>query len=179
MIKINKQLFFNVLIAYCLFFFIPLTAKSSEIQNLDGIWFICEYSISNDPPDDNCEMLDNDGFLVEQGKISHLKIKNSNFNFSKLNGLNFMLPNFKKFPLLKILKYKFNSTYFEIILVTINDTLVKNYLDSKIAYISIHKIMLKLLKKRYLAKFFNTSPKNINEIKLMVNKVNLYLKKYI
>ena len=55
----------------------PLTGKSTEIQNLDGIWFICEYSISNNPPDDNCEMLDNDGFLVEQGKISHLKIKNS------------------------------------------------------------------------------------------------------
>ena len=39
--------------------------------------------------------------------------------------------------------------------------------------------MLKLLKKPYLTKFFNTSPKNINEIKLMVNKVNLYLKKYL
>ena len=53
----------------------PLTGQSSEIQNLNGIWFICEYSISNNPPNDNCEMLDNDGFLVEQGKISHLKIK--------------------------------------------------------------------------------------------------------
>ena len=77
MIKINKQFFYNVLIAYCLLFFISSTSQSSEIQNLDGIWFICEYSISNNPPDDNCDMLDNDGFLVEQGKISHLKIKNS------------------------------------------------------------------------------------------------------
>ena len=61
----------------------------------------------------------------------------------------------------------------------INDELVRYYLNNQISYISIHKIMLKLLKKRYLAKFFNTSPKNINEIKLMVNKVNSYLKKYI
>ena len=68
---------YKILIVFCFLLIIPLIGKSSETQNLDGIWFICEFSISNNPPVDNCEMLDNDGFLVEQGKISHLKIKNS------------------------------------------------------------------------------------------------------
>ena len=77
MIKISKLFFSNFLIAFCLLYFVPLTSKSSDIQNLDGIWFICEYSINNNPPDDKCKMRDNDGFLVEQGKIAHLKIKNS------------------------------------------------------------------------------------------------------
>ena len=39
--------------------------------------------------------------------------------------------------------------------------------------------MLKLLKKNYLTKYFNTSPKNINEIKLMVNNVEQYLIQYL
>ena len=112
-------------------------------------------------------------------KKLNFKIKNNDFDYEKLNGLNFFLPNKKNFPLLEILKYKLNSTYFEIILVSINDALVKYYLNNEISYISIHTVMLKLLKKPYLTKFFNTSPKNINEIKLMVNKVNLYLKKYL
>ena len=48
-----------------------------KTSSLNGVWFICEYSIGNSPPDDNCSMLDNDGFLVESGTISHLKVKNS------------------------------------------------------------------------------------------------------
>ena len=75
---INKITRLYFLIAFGLIFlFNPQNNISAEVENLDGIWFICEYSISNNPPDDNCEMLDNDGFLVEQGIISHLKIKNS------------------------------------------------------------------------------------------------------
>ena len=53
------------------------TFAETKNQNLDGVWFICELSVSNLPPEDNCEMLDNDGFLVKESKISHLKIKNS------------------------------------------------------------------------------------------------------
>jgi hypothetical protein len=73
---INIHLLFSSIV-FSLIFIFPLSGISSEIKNLDGVWFICEYSVSNNPPDDNCEMLDNDGFLVEKGLISHLKIKNS------------------------------------------------------------------------------------------------------
>ncbi len=105
------------------------------------------------------------------------QINNNNFNYPILNGLNFLKPDIKKFPLLKILDYNFNDTYFEVILVSINDHLVKKYLDHQIPYISIHKYMLKLLKKPYFAKYYLKKPKNINDIKFMVEKVNHYLNK--
>ncbi len=105
--------------------------------------------------------------------------RSSNFNYDKLNGLNFIKPNNKNFPLLKILNYKFKNTYFEIILVSINDILVKMYLVNKISYISIHEKMLKLLKKPYFTKYYSSKPKNINDIKNMVEKVNQYLNNYL
>ncbi len=106
------------------------------------------------------------------------EFKNFSFDFKKLNGLNFLKPDKKNFPLLKILNYKFNNTFFEIILVSINDELVKRYLENKIPYISIHKIMLLLLKKPYFTKYYPLQPKNINDVKIMVNKVEKYLNKY-
>ena len=101
------------------------------------------------------------------------------FDYQKLNGKTFIKPNIINFPLLKILSYKINNTYFEIILVSLNDELVRRYLNNKIPYISIHKIMLELLKKRYFSKYYTKSPRNIYEIKLMVKKVNQYLDNYI
>ena len=76
-----------------------------------------------------------------------LEQKKNNFDYKKLNGLNFIKPDKNKFPLLRILNNKFNDTYFEIILVAMNDFLVKNFLKNKISYITIHRTMLKLLKK--------------------------------
>ncbi len=107
------------------------------------------------------------------------KYKNSKFKYNILNGLNFIKPDLKKFPLLKILKYKFNNTYLEIILVSLNDALVKKYLDHQISYILIHTLMLKLLKKPYFSKYYSSKPKNINDIKIMVQRVNQYVNKYL
>ncbi len=101
--------------------------------------------------------------------------KSSNFNYHKLNSLNFIKPNLKNFPLLKILNHKFKNTYFEIILVSINDMLVKNYLLNKISYISIHNKMLELLNKPYFIKYYSSKPKNIKDIKSMVEIVNQYI----
>ena len=84
----------------------------------------------------------------------------------------------KNFPLLKILEYKFENTYFEIILISLNDTLVNMYLNNSIKYITIHEMIIKLLKNRYFTKYYEKSPKNINDIKNMVNKVENYLHKY-
>ena len=105
--------------------------------------------------------------------------KNSAFKFKMLNGLNFIKPDQKKFPLLKILKYKFNNTYLEIILVALNDALVKKYLDYEISYILIHTLMLRLLKKPYFSKYYSLKPKNINDIKTMVQRVNQYVDEYL
>ncbi len=104
--------------------------------------------------------------------------ENNVFNYKKLNGSNFLYPDKKKFPLLQILNYKFKNTFFEIILVSINDALVQKYLENKISYISIHKKMLSLLKKPYFTKYYSLKPKNINDVKIMVNKVRNYLNEY-
>ena len=112
-------------------------------------------------------------------KHENFEFDNKNFNFKKLNGLNFITPDSKKFPLLKILNYDFKNTYFETILISINDELVKKYLENKISYISIHRILLKLIKKPYFIKYYKSSPNNINDIKIMVKKVKEYLNNYL
>ena len=53
--------------------------------------------------------------------------------------------------------------------------LVKNYLLNKISYISIHNKMLELLKKPYFIKYYSSKPKNIKDIKSMVEIVNQYI----
>ncbi len=101
------------------------------------------------------------------------------FKYEILNGINFIKPDIKKFPLLAILNYKFNNTYLEIILVSLNDALVKKYLEYKISYFSLQSIMIKLLKKPYFTKYYSTKPRNINDIKTMVDRVNIYVNKYL
>ena len=117
------------------------------------------------------------------GNVMNLNTNNykydNQFNFNNLNGINFIKPDLKKFPLLKILTYKFHNTYFETILVSMNDALVKKYLENKISYSSIYKIMLKLLKKPEIIKYYSSKPNNINEIRSMVEKVNQYLEGYL
>ena len=112
-------------------------------------------------------------------KKDNFVYNNKNFMFNNLNGTNFIKPDIRKFPLLKILNYNFNNTYFEIILISLNDALVKMYLRNSIKYISIHEMLLKLLKKPYFTKYYKSSPKNINDIKNMVNKVDKFLQKYL
>ena len=77
------------------------------------------------------------------------------------------------------MNYKFKNTYFEIILVCINDLLVKKYLENKISYISIHQYMLKLLRKSYFKRYYTIKPKNIHEVKHMISNVNEIVEKYL
>jgi len=103
---------------------------------------------------------------------------NEQFDFKNLNGLNFIDPDDKKFICLKLLKYiKIKNTYFEIILVSINDELVKKYLNDQISFISLQKNLLKLIKNPYFTKYYNQIPNNINDIKIMVEKIHTYLNK--
>ncbi len=99
-------------------------------------------------------------------------------NFKKLNGVNFLAPDKKKYPCINILnKFKKNNTYFEIILVTINDELVDLFLQEKISFFKMQKLLLKLLSNQVFTKYYNKYPKNINDIFTMADKVKNYLKK--
>jgi 1-deoxy-D-xylulose-5-phosphate reductoisomerase len=83
-------------------------------------------------------------------------------NYLKLNKLNFEKPNIKKFPVLSIMNLiPERTSYFETILITINDTLVNKYLNSEINYISIQKNLINIIKNPYFKKYYKLKPKNI------------------
>ena len=113
--------------------------------------------------------------------VLNLKEKNIiSKNLRNLNNLKFIAPNKKKFPLLEILSFIPNKvSYFETILITLNDILVKKYLNKQINYISIQKNLLGLIKSPYFNKFYKLKPKNIYDIKKMINKTEIYLEKKI
>ena len=65
-----------LLFSFLLLFINPGTAQDKKL-NTDGAWFLCEYAHSKIPPSDGCAMLDDDGFLVRDGVVYHVKITNS------------------------------------------------------------------------------------------------------
>ena len=116
----------------------------------------------------NSLYLNNDEFLYRKEK----------FNFSILNGINFINPDVNKFICLKILKnIKLKNTYFEIILVSLNDYLVKMYLNDQISFIFLQKKLINLIKHPYFKKYYRLYPNNIKDIENMVEKVNIFLDK--
>lgn len=107
-------------------------------------------------------------FIYNDGKLK----------FKLLNGLNFINPDIKKFPVIKLLSIiKNKSSYFETILISINDFLVDKYLNGDINYLSLNTNLIKLIKRPYFKGYYKTNPKNIIDIKIMVKKVDAYLNK--
>ena len=110
------------------------------------------------------------------------KKKFSSYNsiLYKINNLRFFKPNQKKFPLLGLLKLLPNSSsYFETVLITLNDELVNKYLNKEINYVSIQKNIVRLINNAYFKKYYKLKPNNINDIINVANKTKNYLNKYI
>ena len=109
-------------------------------------------------------------------KTSVIYKNNKDINFQNLNGENFIKPSNSIFPLLQVIKeYKRNDSYFEIILVTVNDYFVKKFLNGQINFLKMQTKLLKKLKDPYLSKYYQKFPKKINDIFKMVYRVNAYL----
>ena len=104
--------------------------------------------------------------------------KDGNLKFELLNGINFKKPDTKKFPVIKLLnKVPNKPSYFETILISINDFLVMKYLKGDINYLSLNNNLVTLIKKPYFTRFYKSNPKNIIDIRIMVKKVVSYLNK--
>ena len=73
---------------------------------------------------------------------------------------------------------KSRNSFFETTLVTINDELVKLFLNKKITYIEMQNLLLRLIKNNKFTKYYNKYPKNINDIYAMADKVKKNLKEY-
>ena len=102
--------------------------------------------------------------------------KNKDINFKNLNGVNFIKPSNLIFPLLKLVKrYKRKDSFYEIILVTVNDYFVTKFLNGNINFQKMQIKMLEKLKDPYLSKYYNKYPKKINDIYMIVDKIKNYL----
>ena len=94
-------------------------------------------------------------------------------NLKKLNNLDFQPIDKNKFPGLHLLKLLPNKhSMFETVIVSINDIIVQKYLDGKIQFNDISKLILKFIKSKEYQRFKYIYPKNINQIMTLKMKIN-------
>ena len=112
-----------------------------------------------------------------QCELDKISYKSKSIDVKKLNQLNFKKVNKKKFPLTKILNIlpKKNSL-FETVLVSANDELVNLFLNKKIKFTSISKILLSVINDKNFNKYKRIQPRNINDIKHLNEYVRLKIK---
>ncbi len=97
-------------------------------------------------------------------------------NVSKLNKMNFQIPSKKKFPVLSVLNnLPEKDSFFETILITINDELVKKYLNNEINYKTLQTNLINLMKHTFFNKYYKLKPNNVYDIKNMVKITKKYL----
>ena len=102
------------------------------------------------------------------------KIKNKELNFDILNNLNFENIDLKRFPVVQILKnLPNNSSLYETVIVSANDSLVNLFLNNKIKFIDISKILLKIIKNKEFLRYKRIIPKKIDDIVKLSNYVSL------
>jgi len=101
-------------------------------------------------------------------------IKSKNINFDILNDLNFTKIDLKRFPVVSIINHlPSNNSLFETVIVSANDQLVKMFLENKIKFTDISKILIKFVKKREFIKLKSIKPKNVDQIKQLNDYVSL------
>jgi 1-deoxy-D-xylulose-5-phosphate reductoisomerase len=102
------------------------------------------------------------------------KIKSENLNLKKLNNLDLKYIDKKRFPVVNILnKLKDEDTLFETIIVSANDNLVNLFLEGRIKFADISKILIYVLNMSEFDKYKKITPKNIDDIIKLSNYVSL------
>ena len=105
---------------------------------------------------------------------SDKKIKSKKINMKVLNNLDLKKINTIRFPAIKILKkLKKKDSLFETVIVSANDKLVNLFLNKKIRFIDISRILLKICSIAEFKKFKLIKPKNIEEINNLAKYVSL------
>jgi 1-deoxy-D-xylulose-5-phosphate reductoisomerase len=106
-----------------------------------------------------------------------LNFSNQKIKINILNKLQLKVVDKKKYPLTKIIKkLPLNDSLFETILVSANDELVNQFLEKKIKFIDINRLLIKFLNNKKYTKFKHIVPKNISEIMELNNYVRLKIK---
>ncbi len=97
-------------------------------------------------------------------------------NLKNLNNLELKKVNSKKFPLVKLLGNLSNKdSLYETVIVTVNDFFVIKFLNNKIEYREMIKLIYKYCNYREFLKFKKISPKNVKDIYRLRNYVSLKL----
>ena len=85
-----------------------------------------------------------------------------------------------KFPLISILKkIPKKHSMFETVLVSINDCVVDKYLNQKISFIEISKMIIKLINSNKFKRYKNIYPSNINQIIELNKKIDAQISRMI
>ena len=103
---------------------------------------------------------------------SNLKMsyKTKPLNLEKINKLNFSKPNKKYFKTLNILKLiPSKDSLFETALISVNDELVRMFLNKEITYEKLLFYLMKIIKFKKFKKYCNVRPNSIIDI-IKVNK---------
>tara|TARA_B100000902_G_scaffold391925_1_gene443401 strand:+ start:3142 stop:4302 length:1161 start_codon:yes stop_codon:yes gene_type:complete len=102
------------------------------------------------------------------------EIFSKKLNIDYMNNLNLNKINYKKFPVIKLLKnYPKKNSLFDTILISINDTLVGLFLKKKLSFIDISKKLIIYSKFKEFQKYKKISPKNVEEITKLSKYVSL------
>ncbi len=103
-------------------------------------------------------------------------IKSSPLNFQILNNLSFQKVKKSKFPLVGLLNKLPNyPSLFETVLISINDYLVYKFLDKKINFHELTKLINKISNLKEFQKFKKIKPRNIKQIYNLRDYVHLKL----
>ena len=101
-------------------------------------------------------------------------ITTNKIDYSILNNLSLSSISKKKYPSIKILdNLDDKSSLYETAIVAANDELVKLFINKKIKFTQISKILLKILKDKEIIKLKRKFPKNFVEIKTLSEYVRL------
>ena len=104
-------------------------------------------------------------------------IRSNALDLKILNNLKLSQVDKNRFPVIKIIdKLSNNTSLFETVIVSANDTLVNKFLKNEISFNDISKFLFKIINLNEFKKFKNITPKNVDEVVKLANFVSLKIK---
>ncbi len=101
-------------------------------------------------------------------------LKSDNLKINLLNNLKFNSVDYRRYPMIKILKtLKNKHSLYETVIVSANDELVDLYLKKRIKFIDIQKKLFELIKSSQFLKYKKIYPQKIKDILELNNYVRL------
>ena len=105
------------------------------------------------------------------------KLKSKEIDFNKINNLNFIKVSNTKFPSINLLKkVPHNISLFETVLVSANDSLVELFLNKKITYLDIYRILNIITNKKEFTKLKLIRPSSMGQISKLSKYVAFKIK---